>query len=120
MKFIKSLFILLIGMISLTVLGSTTHQEQKQKPVFKAEQSLEVNAVNVDVVFGAVEFRQEAQSNITLLNKEKPRLNYEAVLDVGWEFQKGYSYISHYKEKLNSTYQFTANSPDKYRVRADC
>lgn len=120
MKFMKSLFILLIGMISLTVLGSTTHQEQKKKPVFAVEQSFQVNAVNVDNTFLVAEIRQDSQSNITLFNKEKPKLNYEAILDVGWEFPKGYSYISHYKEKLNSAYKYCADPDNKKRTRSDC
>lgn len=117
---------MLIGMVSLTVLGSTTHLEQKQKPVFKVEQSIYVNAINVESNANFKGFSSESRQNsincIVALKNDNLTLNqsYTALLDVGWHFNKGFNYIRHYKEKLNPSYRFVGIQVNKNRVRNVC
>lgn len=126
MKLYKLLFIFLIGMISFTVLGSTTHREQKLKSVFKIEKSIEVNAVNVESNASFKGFISESRQNyinsIVIRTNDNPTINYnyKALLDVGWHFNKGYNYISHYKEKLTSKYKYEAISSKSFRIRYLC
>lgn len=115
MKFIKSIFILLVCMISLTVLGATTHQDHKQKPVFSMENSITVNAVNVEIASLESEFRLSGVRHFTLISKLDEQLNYQALLNAGLQPTKGYNYIRYYKEKLNSTYQHVYKPDDNRR-----
>lgn len=100
MRFLRSFFILLIGMISFTVLGTTTHLEQKQKPIVKMEYSVPVTVVNVVI---ANEFGLLNQSND----------------DVGWKTNDYLVAIIHYKEKLNKPADSAINDII-YNCRNNC
>jgi hypothetical protein len=125
MRFIQSLLMLVIGMISFTVLGTTTHQEQKQKPVFKMEQSLQLNTVNVEllsVVSEATIFKGFNYNESFLKQAKRPTLN-EAIGDVGWKSHKE-NYNKHLiksnSKQLNRIPIVDLTNKGNITIRNDC
>lgn len=89
MKSIRSLCMILIGMISFTTLATTPVLEQKQKPVVTVEITQSVPAVVVQEYTTNLE--AESYSNLVAAIEAKPLFlnvpvinTYAIVLDVGW------------------------------------
>ncbi len=108
MKNIRSVFILLIGMISLTAFASTSKLDQKQKTEFKIEPSVQIEAVNVandfQVVFVLTRttFLNNSEVKGFAISNVNPFL--AELTDVGWKRKKqSYQSIS-YQDKLLENY----------------
>jgi len=106
MKNIRTVCILLIGMISSTAFATTSKLDQKQKTEFKIEPSVQIEAVNVANDFQVV----FVLTNSTILKNSEVKvftfsINPVAVLkDVGWQSEKQtYQSIS-YHDKLLENY----------------
>lgn len=106
MKNIRSVFTLLIGMISLTAFATTSKPDQKQKTEFKTEPSVQFESVNVANDFQVVFVSTRA----TILNNGEVKvftfsINPVAVLkDVGWQSEKQTYQMISYKDKLLENY----------------
>lgn len=106
MKNIRSVFILLIGMISLTAFAATSKLDQKQKTELKMKPSFQIEAVNVAndfqvaFVLTRVSFLKNSEAEVFTFS-----INPVAVLkDVGWQ-RKKQSYLSIlYNDKLLENY----------------
>lgn len=89
MKNIRSLIMLLIGMISFTTLATTPVLEQKQKAlttVVDVVQPVYADVVQ-DVITVQVAILSEYNNSRSFTNKDYPKTNYFAVVtDVGWCF----------------------------------
>ena len=122
MRLIKSFLILLIGMISFTVLGTTTHPEQKKKTIVHTEFTFPVTVVNV-ASEKAVSY--DIASNRTTVPKTKLcNYNNEPVLsnpldDVGWIYKNIQFIKTPYKEKLNKDYKLLDDKVT-YNCRSNC
>lgn len=108
MRLIKSFLILLIGMISFTVLGTTTYPEQKQKTIVNTEFVIPGTVVNVAslkaVSYDIAGFRKTiSETKLFYFNHEPLLIN--PLDDVGWISEKISINKSHYKEKLNKDYK---------------
>lgn len=106
MKNTRSVFILLIGMISLTAFATTSKLDQKQKTEFNTEQSFQIEDVHVANDFRVISVLTE----VTFLNNNEVKvftifINPVAVFnDVGWKRKKqSYQYAS-YQNKLRGNY----------------
>ncbi|MBY0486167.1 MAG: hypothetical protein K2P85_03095 [Flavobacteriaceae bacterium] len=119
MRLFKSLFILLIGMISLTVTAANhSTQEQKQKTVIQKEfQSpvVVVNTLSDDFVFindSVVSI--ENQTHYLFKNYNESTNTLAIITDVGWQlYGKNYKQIP-YKEKLLENYNLSFKSKFNY------
>jgi hypothetical protein len=106
MKRIHSVFILLIGMISITAFATTSKPDQKQKTEFKTEQLFQIEAVNVANDF-QVAF---VLTSAPFLNNSEVKvftfsINPVAVLkDVGWQSEKQTYQSTSYPDKLLENY----------------
>jgi hypothetical protein len=120
MRLFKSLFILLIGMISLNVTAAnhSTH-EQKQKTVIqKGFQSpiVIVNTMSNDFVFSNDSLQiTPGVIEIYLFKNYNEKTNTLAIItDVGWRlYSKNYKQIP-YKEKLLENYNLSFKSKFNY------
>lgn len=124
MKRIHSVFILLIGMISLTAFASTSKLDHKQKTEFETEPTFQIQAVNVDNDFQEV----FVLTRTTFLNNSEAEvftifINPVAILnDVGWKRKKqSYQSIS-YQDKLleNYTLNFKNQFNSVPNMRSNC
>lgn len=112
MKNIRSVFILLIGMISLTAFSSTTKLDQKPTTVLTTDHSVMIEAVNVANDFQVVFVSTEA----TILNNSEVKvftfsINPVAVLnDVGWQTEKQTYQLTSYNDKLLENYNLNFKS----------
>lgn len=112
---------LLIGMISFTVMGSTPPSEQKTKA--KIEKDYQVTEF-----VGTVLSYEIASTDVVLLQngdfitfevKSNAKPNHSAILvDVGWQSNKRYFKQIPYTEKLLENYNL--NFKDKLLFSADC
>jgi len=91
MKFLKSLFILLICMVSFTALATTPTMEEKQKATYEMVQSLDY-VVNVELQITAVSYENvEMQKAECILNSTKSvtlETPLAIITDVGWQSLK--------------------------------
>lgn len=92
-------FILLIGMISFTALGTTTHLEQKQNTTVDKEYTIPM-----------------AVANVAFVKQFTPLDNYG---DVGPFYKTNSILIDHYKEKLNKKSNCDKNDC-VYICRSNC
>lgn len=87
MKSITTLFMLLIGMISFTVTGTTTKLEQEQKPIIHNDFVKKMEIVNVEamseVIHLSIQNYQTADIYICDNQKEFTYLNPQLFNDVG-------------------------------------
>lgn len=124
MKAIRSVFILLIGMISLTAFATTSKLDQKQKPVFKMEQSFQVNAVNVEVasVISDVTFYQSNDFVLPFVKETKSINPVASIKDVGWQSSKR-NYNLHFNQSnslKNKRIPIVALIDKGNNIRNDC
>lgn len=108
MRLIKSFFILLIGMISFTVLGTTTHPEQKEKTIVHTEFTIPVTVVNVaseKAVSYDIASNRKTFTEIKSCNFNKEPLLSDPLDDVGWFREKIQLITTAYEEKLNKEYE---------------
>ena len=122
MRLIKSFLILLIGMISFTVLGTTTHPEQKEKTIVHTEFTIPVTVVNV-ASLKAVSY-DIASNRKTVPDAKLNEFNKEPLLinpldDVGWINTKIQLITTVYKEKLNKEHQKDTDEIT-YNCRSNC
>jgi hypothetical protein len=121
MKNIRSVFILLIGMISLTAFATTSKLDQKQKTEFKSEPSVQIEAVNV-----ANDFQVVSVSTVTFLNNSEVKvftisINPVAISnDVGWQGEKQTYQITSYNDKLLENYNTYKLQNAAVRIRDNC
>lgn len=121
MKFIRWVFILLIGMIGMTAFATASKLDQKQKPDFQLKQSFQLNAVNADVAFVAsfpilyqhIDVGLEINVRKTTLTK-----SFVHIRDVGWCSSKQRFSNIPYKEKLQITLVHIDN--DYRYCRSNC
>jgi hypothetical protein len=112
MKNIRSVFILLIGIISLTAFATTSKLDQKQKTEFKSEPSVQIEAVNVANDF-QVDF---VLTNSAILNNSEVKvftisINPVAISnDVGWQIEKQTYQLTSYNDKLLENYNLNFKS----------
>ena len=106
MKRIHSVFILLIGMISITAFATTSKPDQKQKTEFKTEQLFQIEAVNVGndfqvaFVLTSTPFLHNSEAKVFTFS-----INPVAVLkDVGWQSEKQTYQSTSYPDKLLENY----------------
>ena len=107
MKRIHSVFILLIGMISLTAFATTSKLDQKQKTEFNIEPWVQIEAVNVANDFQVV----SVLTGATFLNNREvkvftisivPEIN--SIDDVLWQSEKQTYQSILYQDKLLENY----------------
>jgi hypothetical protein len=126
MKNIRSVFILLIGMISLTAFATTSKPDQKQKTVLTADQSVSIEAVNVDYTFQVVSVPIEAAfSQCIFIESNQKTLNpsLAIITDVGWRSENLSFVHIPYKEKLITNYNLnfkTSKTSSCNKIRNDC
>lgn len=124
MKNIRSVFILLIGMISLTAFATTSKLDQKQKTEFKSEHSVQIEAVNV-----ANDFQVISVSTVAFLNNSEvkvftisinPVIN--SITDVGWQTEKQTYQLTSYYDKLLENYNLNFKNQFKpvANMRSNC
>jgi len=107
MKNIRSVFILLIGMISLTAFATTSKLDQKPTTDFRIEPSIQIEVVNVANDFQVV----SVYTGVTILNNcevevFKIAINPVAVLkDVGWQKEKKTCQSKAYQDKFLDNYK---------------
>jgi len=124
MKNTRSVFILLIGMISLTAFATTSKLDQKQKLVLKTEQSFQVNAVNVELA-SVVSDAKLSQNNIIDLQfvQEIKSINPVAsIKDVGWQSLKR-NYNLHFNQSnllKTKRIPFVSLIDKGNKIRNDC
>ena len=97
-----------IGMMSFTVLGTTTHQEQKLKPAIEMDYDvIQTEAVNVEITeMPNVFVQMHFIANQTYVKTETGKATTSVADDVGWHSGK-VKYENHpFKEKLNSQSNF--------------
>ena len=106
MKNIRSLIMILIGMISFTTLASTPVLEQKQKPVIVSEFTQSINAVVVEDAFTLeVVIFLERNYSQTFLKKDSQKTNDLAIVsDVGWHSKIESKTIAIDRANLNYSY----------------
>lgn len=124
MKNIRSVFILLIGMISLTAFATTSKLDQKQKTEFKSEPSVQIEPVNVANDFQVI----SVHTGVIFLNNSEVKvftisINPVAISnDVGWQTEKQAYQLISYHDKLLENYnlQFTSLKRAAATIRNDC
>jgi hypothetical protein len=109
-------------MISFTVLGTTTHPEQKQKTIVTMEYAIPATVVNVAslkaVSYDIASFRKTiSETKLFYFNHEPLLIN--PLDDVGWFSEKLSINKIHYKEKLNKDYKLIADKVT-YNCRSNC
>lgn len=123
MKRIHSVFILLIGMISITAFATTSKLDQKQKTEFIIEPSVQIEAVNVandfEVAFVLTSTPFLNNSEVKVLTFS---INPVAVLKyVGWQSEKQTYQSTSYPDKLLENYNLNFknqfNSVSNTRIR---
>lgn len=124
MKNTRSVFILLIGMISLTAFATTSKLDQKQQTEFNIETSVQIEAVNV-----ANDFQVVSVSGATFLNNGEvkaftfsivPEIN--SIDDVGWQSEKQTYQSIVYQDKLLENYNlnFKNQFTPVVNIRSNC
>lgn len=126
MKNIRSVFILLIGIISLTAFATTSKPDQKPTTVITTGQSVIIDAVNVDYTFDVVSVTMDAafsQYIFIVSNQKIVKPSLAIILDVGWQSQSlSFEQIG-YNEKLLDNYNLnfkTSKTSSCNRIRNDC
>ena len=119
MRFIQSLFMLLIGMLSFTVTAANhSTQEQKQKTVVQKEfynPIVIVDSISNDLVFiDKAIVIYENQTNYLFKNYYENTNTLAIITDVGYRFyRKNYKQIP-YREKLLENYNLSFKSKFNY------
>lgn len=127
MKNIRSVFILLIGMISLTAFATTSKLDQKPKAVLTADHSVCIESVNVDYNFQVVSVSIEAAFSSEFIfsnfNQKTFIPSLAIITDVGWQSESlSFKQIG-YNEKLLENYNLnfkTDKTSSCNRIRNDC
>lgn len=108
MRFLRSLFMILIGMLSFTVTAANhSNQEQKQKTVVKSDIDCPIvlNVVSNDSADLLLVDLHPNAPNPILIEAGKRTVTISAIIsDVGWLFQSQWLPITPYKEKLRKNY----------------
>ena len=113
MKNIRSVFILLIGIISLTAFASTSKLDQKPPTALTADHSVCFDAVNVDYTFDVVSVPMDAafsQCIFIVSNQKIVKPSLAIITDVGWQSSKRYFKEVPYTEKLLENYNLNFKS----------
>lgn len=119
MRFIQSLFMLLIGMLSFTVTAANhSTQEQKQKTVIQKEFQnpiVLVNTISNDFVFTNESIGlNQTQTHYLFKNYNEKTNTLAIITDVGWRlYSKNYKQIP-FKEKLLENYNLPFKSKFNY------
>lgn len=125
MKNISSVFILLIGMISLTAFATTSKLDQKPTTVLTTEQSVMINTVNVDYTFDVVSVTMDAafsQCIFIVSNQKIVKPSLAIITDVGWRSEKR-NYNLHFKQSnslKNKAIEFVSLIHKRNNIRNDC
>lgn len=125
MKNIRSVFILLIGMISLTAFATTSKLDQKPTTVLTTDKSVMIDTVNVDYTFDVVSFPMDAafsQCIFIVSNQKIVKPSLVIISDVGWQSENlSFEQIG-YNEKLLENYNlsFTSLKKAAATIRNDC
>lgn len=126
MKNIRSVFILLIGMISLTAFATTSKLDQKPTTALTTDHSVCFDAVNVDYNFQVVSVTMDAafsQCIFIVSNQKIVKPSLAIISDVGWQ-SESLSFIPvSFKEKLIENYNLnfkTDQTSSCNRIRNDC
>jgi len=126
MKNIRSVFILLIGMISLTAFATTSKLDQKPTAALTTDHSICIESVNVDYNFQVVSVPIEAAFSefiFSNFNQNYVQPLLATITDVGWQSEDlSFVYIP-YKEKLIENYNLnfkTIKTSSCNRIRNDC
>lgn len=126
MKDIRSVFILLIGMISLTAFATTSKPDQKPTTVITTDHSVCIDAVNVDHSFDVVSVTMDAafyQCVFIVNNQKIVNPSLAIITDVGWQSESlSFEQIG-YNEKLLENYNLnfkTDKTSSCNRIRNDC
>lgn len=109
-------------MISFTVLGTTTHPEQKEKTIVHTEFTLPVTVVNVaseKAVSYDIASNRKTVPDAKLNEFNKKPLLINPLDDVGWIHTKIQLITTAYKEKLNKEHQ-KATDEITYNCRSNC
>jgi peptide methionine sulfoxide reductase MsrA len=126
MKNIRSVFILLIGIISLTAFASTSKLDQKPTAALTTDHSVCIEAVNVDYNFQVVSVSIEAAFSefiFSNFNQKDVQPLLSTITDVGWQCEDVSFVHNPYKEKLieNCNLNFKAiKTSSCNRIRNDC
>ena len=105
MKQFKTLFILLIGMISFTATAHAAKLEQKPQCDLVQEHQFQINDVNFDFSYQIVSDEVTNEALIFRANERKDIVKHLAfVTDVGWSENQYISHDTFYKEKLIDNY----------------
>ena len=113
MKNIRSVFILLIGIISITAFATTSKLDQKPTTVLTTDHSVCVDAVNVDYTFDVVFVTMDAafsQCIFIVSNQKIVKPSLAIITDVGWQSSKRYFKEVPYTEKLLENYNLNFKS----------
>lgn len=125
MKNIRSVFILLIGIISLTAFATTSKLDQKPTTEFKIEQSVQIEAVNVDYYFDVVSVNMDSAFSQCIFiesNQKIVKPSLAIITDVGWQNESLPFKQIVYKDKLLENYNLHNTKLQKASVtiRNDC
>lgn len=126
MKNIRSVFILLIGIISLTAFATKSKLDQKPPTALTTDHSVCIDAVNVDYTFDVVSVPMDAafsQCIFIVSNQKIVKPSLVIITDVGWQSSKRYFKEVPYTEKLLENYNLnfkTSKTSSCNRIRNDC
>jgi hypothetical protein len=127
MKNIRSVFILLIGMISLTAFATTSKLDQKPTAALTTDHSVCIEAVNVDYNFEVVSVPIETAFSSEFIfsnfNQKTFIPSLAIITDVGWRTSKRCFKEIPFTEKLLENYNLnfkTDKTSSCNRIRNDC
>lgn len=125
MKNFRSVFILLLGMISITAFATTSKLDQKQETAFDTDHSVLIDVAHVDSTFDFVSIEtQSLFSDFTFtVRKQTFAERYLSVyIDVGWQSDVIPFDNFIYKENIikNHNLNFTNKADSRYRIRSSC
>ena len=126
MKNIRSVFILLIGMISLTAFATTSKLDQKQKTELYFEPSVQIETVNVATDFQVVfvntktSILKNSEVEAFTISNVNPFL--AIISDVGWKGEKQTYQLMSYRDKLLDNYNLKTKNQFKSvaNIRNNC
>lgn len=126
MKNIRSVFMIAIGMMAFTAFATTSKLDQKPTTVLTTEQSVMIDAVNVDYTFDVVSVTMDSafsQCIFIVSNQKIVKPSLAIISDVGWQTESlSFEQIG-YNEKLLENYNLnfkTDKTSSCNRIRNDC